>query len=105
MTLPSSYESVTGAVLERLRSAVRRNPSGVDIRAVEPVRIEIVIVPVLRGAVPRSYGQPGESVLVEHSDPETANALAFERVQVIARSVEVLEGRAAVLARRIGGDQ
>lgn len=104
MRLPDSYDSASGAVLDMLRAAVRRNPTGVDVRDVEVTRIEVVIVPILKGRAPRVYGDPLEVVgVVADMNPVAANARAFAAARAAASDVRVRDGWAAVVARRIGG--
>lgn len=104
MKLPEAYESISGAVLAAALGAVRRSPRGVDVRDVEPTRIEVVIVPILKGRAPRVYGDPLEAVHeVVGQDPVEANERAFASVQYASCDERVRDGWAAVVARRIGG--
>jgi hypothetical protein len=103
--LPSSYESLTGAGLEDARALVRRNRSGVDVRDLDPVRIEVVVVPVVRGSVPRRYGAPVAGVTVADQDLELAGVMAHRLVSAWSSQRRVRDGWAAVVARRIGGQR
>jgi hypothetical protein len=103
--LPASYETLTGPALAALRGLARRHPAGVDVRTVGPVRIQVALVPILRGTVPRSYGPPLESEVSDHVDADAANTHALERVKAFAVDPRVQAGRLAVVARRIGGIQ
>lgn len=104
MRLPDSYESISGGVLAAALGAVRRSPRGVNVRDVEPTRIEVVIVPILKGAALRVYGDPLETVHeVADQDPLTANERAFASVQHASCDARVRDGWAAVVARRLGG--
>lgn len=98
----AAYDSLTGADLERARATIRANPGGVDVREAGPVRIEVVVVPVLRGSVPRRYGEPVDRLVVAAEDPDQAAATAFDCLRVFAAREQVREGRVAVLARRVG---
>lgn len=98
----AAYDSLTGADLDRARAAVRANPEGVDVRDADPVRIEVVVVPVLRGTVPRRYGDPVDRLVVAAVDPIQAADTAFGCLRVFAERQGVRDGRTAVLARRVG---
>jgi hypothetical protein len=101
--LPASYESVTGPALAALRGLTRRHPAGVDVRTSGLVRIQVVLVPILRGSVPRGYGAVLESEVFDRADVDAASAYALERVKVYAADPRVRAGQVAVVARRIGG--
>lgn len=105
MRLPSSYESLAGAGLETARAMVRRHGSGVDVRDLDAVVVEVAVVPVVRGTVPRRYGDPLASVRVSDRDPVKAGEMALGLVQAFSTQQRVRDGQAAVVARRIGGTQ
>lgn len=96
------YESLSGADLERARELHRANPDGVDVRDLDPYVIEVVVAPIDRGSWPRRYGQPVDRLVVSDEDPVAARDTAFLTVLAFADDERVREGRAAVLARRVG---
>lgn len=101
--LPASYESFTGAGLETARALVRRNRDGVDVRDLDDVVVEVAVVPVVRGSVPRRFGPAFASVRVSDRDPVKAGEVAVRLVRAFSAQRRVRDGWAAVVARRIGG--